>query len=256
MDAAFSQFTTIHPDSEAQILIPSVDEEQMREVDRIAVEDFGLGLLQMMENAGRNLAALAMESLPDSLSGRVLVAAGSGGNGGGGLCAARHLINRGVAVKIVLTRPEEDLQGAPAAQLAVLRQAGVQVTPLAEAESAISSADLVLDALIGYSLRGAPTGTSRMLIEMINAAGRPVISLDLPSGIEATSGKTPGKYIRAAKTLTLALPKPGLIHPDAGELYLADIGIPNQVYKQLGIHFEPFWGYEYSLRICRVGTVR
>ena len=233
--------------------VPHVEEAQMREVDRVAVEVFGLGILQMMENAGRNLSALVMSTREPGRSGPVVVAAGSGGNGGGGLCAARHLHNRGISVAVFITRAPQTLEGAAAAQWEILRKAGVEARPAEDLPAVLPDAALVLDALIGYSLRGAPAGVSADLIEQINASGKAVISLDLPSGLDATTGETPGVCIRADQTLTLALPKPGLTNLLAGELVLADIGIPPEVYRRIGIAVEPFWGSNWRLPIRRIG---
>jgi len=245
-------FKVRSPLSGEYLPVPNVDQAQMREVDRIAVEDFGLGILQMMENAGRNLAAVALQSLGADRSGRVIVAAGSGGNGGGGMCAARHLHNRGVPVSVLLTRPPEELGGAAAVQCRILQQAGVPVRRADQRPETLQGAVLILDALIGYSLRGAPSGISRALIEQVNASGCPAIALDLPSGLDASSGVTPGVCIRAEQTVTLALPKPGLTNPVAGALILADIGIPPSVYQQLGVDAGNFWGREWRLPLRRI----
>ena len=129
--------------------LPHVDEAQMREVDRIAVEDFGLGILQMMENAGRSLANLAARSLGELPGANVTVFPGSGGNGGGGLCAARHLHNHGAAISITLSRTEQELHGPAKEQLNILLQSGLEITPTSQADEAIARADLILDALIG-----------------------------------------------------------------------------------------------------------
>lgn len=233
--------------------VPHVDEAQMREVDRIAVQEFQLGILQMMENAGRNLALMALGYLnqhpTQTRTQKVLVVAGSGGNGGGGICAARHLYNRGIEVQLVLTKPPEELRGAARAQLAILQAAGVSPAIQSQAEDLIVEAHLVLDAILGYSLQGAPRGAAKKLIEVLNGAGKPVISLDLPSGLEATSGEPPGVCVRATLTMSLALPKTGLRNPLAGELFLADIGIPPEVYLPLGIQVEPFFGDQYVLAL-------
>jgi NAD(P)H-hydrate epimerase len=222
--------------------IPYVNETQMREVDRIAVEDFRLGILQMMENAGRNLALHAMEMLGNQSGKIITIAAGSGGNGGGGLCAARHLHNRGYRINLLLTRPFGDLQGAAKTQMDTLLNSGLTPIDIASAGQAIAEADLVIDALIGYSLKGAPRGVTKEIIELINQSGKRVLSLDIPSGIDATSGIAPGVFIAAHRTLTLGLPKPGLTNPVSGLLFLVDIGIPPEVYRPLGIEFEPFFG--------------
>ncbi|MBN2045411.1 MAG: NAD(P)H-hydrate epimerase [Anaerolineales bacterium] len=224
------------------IPLPHVDAVQMREADRIAVEDFRLGILQMMENAGRSLARMAASQLDNLTETRVAVFAGSGGNGGGGLCAARHLHNHGVKISILLTKSEDNLGHPPKVQLNILRRAGLQITPTSQVASAVAQADLILDAMIGYSLHGAPTGITAEWIKLINQSGKPVISLDIPSGLHATTGDTPGAFVQASQTLTLALPKPGLVNPLAGDLFLADIGIPPEVYLPLGITLLPFWG--------------
>jgi NAD(P)H-hydrate epimerase len=229
--------------------IPHVDEAQMREADRIAMEDFNLSILQMMENAGRNLALHVLEMLAGQPGNAITVAAGSGGNGGGGLCAARHLHNRGCQINLLLTKPPEQFRGAAKTQLDTLLKAGLSpLGPDAELQ-AVQEADLVIDALIGYSLQGAPRGTTRRLIELINLHAKRVLSLDLPSGINATTGEALGVFVKARRTLTLALPKPGLTNPASGRLFLADIGIPPQVYHPLGIKFEPFFGNRYWIEL-------
>jgi NAD(P)H-hydrate epimerase len=227
--------------------VPAVTADQMREVDRIAVEVFGLGLLQMMENAGRNLAGNAMEMIGAVAGRRVVILAGAGGNGGGGLACARHLHNRGLDVAIVLDREAATLSGAAAAQLAILAEAGLVPAGADDVPGLISGADLVVDALIGYSLRGAPHGRTAELIELCNTSARRVLSLDVPSGLDATSGMAPGLVVKPERTLTLALPKAGLAAIQ-GELYVADIGIPPEVYGRMGIHVTPFFDERYWLR--------
>jgi NAD(P)H-hydrate epimerase len=223
--------------------IPAVTEDQMREVDRIAMEDFGLGVIQMMENAGRSLALNVMDML-GSHAGEVTILAGSGGNGGGGICSARHLHNRGFKVHLILDRDPNELRGSTLSQFRILEKAGLGVAKPDDAEQFLKKADIVIDALIGYSLRGAPKGRTAELISLAYQNAARVLSLDLPSGMNATTGEAPGVVIRPERTLTLALPKTGLRHLD-GELYLADIGIPPEVYHSLDIRFEPFFGDRY-----------
>lgn len=242
--------------------VPAVTADQMREVDRIAVEDFGLGILQMMENAGRNLALSVLDMLgreevpPQAVSGHggpgrrpeVAVLAGSGGNGGGGLCCARHLHNRGFRVSVLLSKDPENLRGAAADQLRILRAADVRPVALVEADEVLRRSRIVVDALIGYSLRGAPRGRTAELIGRCNERGSRVLSLDLPSGLDATTGDAPGVTVQPDRTLTLALPKIGL-RDVQGELYLADIGIPPEVYGALGLSFLWPSGKRYSIRL-------
>jgi NAD(P)H-hydrate epimerase len=220
------------------MLVPAVTADGMREVDRIAMEEFGLGILQMMENAGRNLAQNAVDML-DGEAGPVTILAGGGGNGGGGLCCGRHLHNRGYEVHLVLDRDPSAVHGAASAQLRILEVAGLQVTGPDGVGAAMRCAQLVVDALIGYSLRGAPRGRAAELIAACNRHGQ-VLSLDVPSGLDATTGEAPGAVVQPERTLTLALPKTGLSRIP-GDLYLADIGIPPAVYERLGLSYQsPF----------------
>ena len=213
--------------------VPSVTAAEMKKIDDIAVEDFGIEILQMMENAGRNLGLSAASMLPSPRS-KILVLAGNGGNGGGGLCAARHLTNHGFDVSILIDRKTDLLNGPALRQLNTLSAAKVQVSAEGQAGELFAACDIVVDALIGYSLRGAPRGSAADLIRMANESGKPILSLDVPSGVDATAGAAPGVSIAPTRTLTLALPKTGL-ESVQGEIFLADIGIPNDVYRRAGI---------------------
>jgi len=236
--------------TEAGHQLPALTEDQIREVDRIAMEDFGLGVLQMMENAGRNLALHAIENVNDP-SAEIVILAGSGGNGGGGISCARHLRNRGYSVQLILTRDPSELGGSAGAQYRIVEKAGLQATPTDKAEENIQQAALVIDALIGYSLKGAPRGSTKDLIEAANEFSARTLALDIPSGFDSTSGDTPGVAIQPHRTLTLALPKLGLAQVP-GEIFVADIGIPPEVYEPLGIPLEPFFGGAYWARIAKV----
>jgi NAD(P)H-hydrate epimerase len=217
--------------------------QEMREVDRIMVEELHVDLLQMMENAGRSLAELAIRRFGGS---RVTVLAGPGGNGGGGLAAARHLHNRGVAVRVTPAHPAGETSPAAARQLDILRRIGIPVFQEPE------PADLVVDALLGYSLRGDPQGRVAELIEWANAQPAPILSLDTPSGLDVTSGMAATPCVRATATLTLGLPKTGLLHaPEVGELYLADISIPQVVYERLGVRVPVLFASGQIVRIAR-----
>ena len=216
--------------------IPALTTTQMREVDRAMMDDLGITLMQMMENAGRHLATLAREKLGGNVEGkRIVVLAGRGNNGGGGLVAARRLANWGADVCIVLAASPNEYHDVPALQLAILQRMGVTISR----SVTLPHADLILDALIGYGLRGAPQGIVADLIRQANARGVPIVALDTPSGLDTTTGEVFDPCIRADATLTLALPKIGLLADTAravvGELYVADIGVPPRVYAALGI---------------------
>jgi len=212
------------------ILVPAVTAETMREVDRIAIEEHTPNLFQMMENAGRSLALAAIDHLGAGWREvRIAVCAGSGGNGGGGICAARHLANHGGDVVLVLSEPAR-LSPVIDQQLHVYQKTSGRIDRAGSFEPG-----LILDAVVGYGLKGAPRGPARELIEWMGERATPVISLDVPSGLDSTTGETPGVVVDATTTVTLALPKTGLVSPIAGGLWLADLGIPNGVYAMAGI---------------------
>jgi NAD(P)H-hydrate epimerase len=216
------------------ILVPAVTAEQMREADRIAVVDFGLGVLQMMESVGRKLAENAVDMLGEPM-GAVAVLAGPGGNGGGGLCCARHLHNRGLQVSVILDREPEMLGPAASNQLHILQMAGVPlVSEVSQDRSVIQRSALVVDALLGYGLLGSPRGRTLELIDLCNEHTARILSLDVPSGLNASTGEAPGSVVHPDRTLTLALPKTGLKRVPE-DLYLADIGIPPEVPGVLGL---------------------
>ena len=234
------------------VVVPAVTTVQMREVDRVAVDDLGPNLYQMMENAGRSLAELAIELVEgetqnaialdskekgdDWTTTPIMVFAGTGGNGGGGICAARHLVNHGGDITLVLTDIGR-LREVPTEQLALFRAAGGRIAELGDIGP--TPAGLIVDAVLGYSLSGAPTGGAVELIRWMSAQHAPILSLDVPSGVDATTGVSPGVHVNATTTMTLALPKTGLDSDAVGELWLADIGIPRQTYERAGLNVPP-----------------
>jgi len=221
------------------LTVPAVTKEQMIEVDRIAVEETGPNLYQMMENAGRNLALNVIDLIKEKSPGKkVLIFCGTGGNGGGGICVARHLLNHGYEPIVILSNKEK-MEGVPSYQLEIFRKAGGQIIPIEKANSI--SPDIIVDAIIGYSLNSTPGGKVLEMINFINKDTIPTISLDIPTGVLATSGENPGEFVKPDKTITLALPKTGLSPEKCGEIILADIGIPKVVYEKIGINYSsPF----------------
>ncbi len=221
--------------------VPYLTTDQMIEVDRAMMEDYRIDLVRMMENAGRNLAHLARERFlgGDPRGRRVVVLAGTGGNGGGALVAARRLHNYGAVVSVFVTKPIDEFTPVPGQQLDLLRRMGVTIGSARDVEL-IGTLDLVLDGVIGYSLQGAPRGEAGTLIRWTNEQAAPVLSLDAPSGVDTTTGTVFDPAVRATATMTLALPKEGLRAPGVethvGELYLADISVPPELYARfLGI---------------------
>lgn len=226
--------------------LPWLTTDQMREVDRLMIEVYGIELIQMMENAGRALAHLARSHFLDGdpRGRRVIVLAGKGGNGGGALVAARRLHNYGARVEVLLASPPDALTPVPAHQQRILTQMNVPIHAAA-ARDILEPSDLILDGLIGYSLAGAPRGESAALIRWANQRPEPVLSLDAPSGVDTTTGTPFDPAIRAAATLTLALPKIGLrapaVRPHTGPLFLADISVPPALYARLSLPPTPIF---------------
>lgn len=215
----------------------------MRELDRVAIEEFGVDLLQMMENAGRSLADLVQNYLGPPRGKSVLVLCGKGNNGGGGLVCARHLAIRGIAVGVVITARPEDLREVPARQLAIIQETSIPVLIVRgggeQGADFLEPASLIVDALLGYSLAGDPRGVYASLITAANDSGKRVISLDVPSGLESETGTVRSPCVRARATMALALPKRGTFSAEArwkvGQPYLSDLGIPKEAYAVAGI---------------------
>ena len=220
--------------------LPKLTSAQMAEVDRLMIEEYGIELLQMMENAGRLCGRLARERfLAGSVrSKRVAVVAGPGGNGGGAMAAARYLHNWGAEVSVVHPGSLAKFKPATRKQHDILRRLHIKGYS-SENIDQIGAASLIIDGLIGYSLRGTPRLEEAALIAWMNGTRIPVLSLDIPSGVDATTGETPGIAVKAAATLTLALPKTGLYEPrgraHSGQLFLADIGVPPKLYSAIRV---------------------
>ena len=208
----------------------------MREVDRAMIEDFHIELIQMMENAGRNLAHVARNHFFNSnVSNKtVVVLAGTGGNGGGALVCARRLYNYGAKIHVVITKSDNAFTPIPAHQLDIIHRSNIPVSQ-ADQLNNLPTPDLIVDGVIGYSLNGAPRNTAGDMISWANETDAPVLSLDAPSGVDTTTGAVYDPAIQATATLTLALPKEGLradgVVNQVGELYLGDISVPPQLYS-------------------------
>lgn len=239
-------FETIHG-----IAVPAVTVSRMEQVRRLASGNGGLLDLQLVENAGRNLAITAMRMLGSHwMESRILVLAGSE-TGEGGICAARHLANRGASVSLCLSHPRR-LSSTATRQLKAFRATGATTVPARQLEG--DDFDLVIDALGGATEAPAATGAVRDLILWANDIGSPVLSLDAPAGINATTGDHPGAYIHASQTLTLGLPKTGLLPDLTGGLILSDVGIPMGTFAKLGISYTPPFGADFVVALRALPT--
>ena len=222
--------------------VPAIGAEEMRQVDDRLMDGLGYSLLQIMENAGSALAQLIAERLGSRVFQKaVLVFSGHGHNGGGGLVAARRLAGWGADVRVIM--PTGRSKPTTETQKRLAQAIGVVVddwTDRLAIEGDRAPADIVVDALVGYGLQNRLAGAHAEMAAAMNEIRRPIVSLDMPSGLSADGGgwQTGGPIVEAAATLTLALPKVGLLDPLAerftGDLYLADIGVPSSLYAQMG----------------------
>ncbi len=203
---------------------PLPDAAAMRATDRWAIEERQVPSLELMERAGAAVARAVEELSPD---GRVVVVCGKGNNGGDGLVAARVLRETGRAVTVASIAAPDDFSGDARENL--LRLPGEAPAPFGAGE-ALQGCEAIVDALLGTGFAGEPHGAAAAAIEAINAADVPVVSVDVPSGVDASTGVVAARAVRAALTVTFHAAKPGLwIHPGkahAGEVRVIDIGIP------------------------------
>lgn len=226
--------------------------EASRELDRLALSEFGIPTLVLMENAARNAADIALDGLEGIASPRVIIVAGPGNNGGDGLAMARHLQNAGLKVAIILAAQPK--QGSDAAlHLNVCNRTGLPIldaaalgpdASLAAAARSLGGCDLVIDAMIGTGLTRPLDGTMAALANAINAlaasgSGCDVLALDCPSGMDCETGEALGTVtVRASVTVTFAGLKPGFLTLAAqnllGEVIVADIGVPRALLERLG----------------------
>ncbi len=227
--------------------------EQVREVDRLAIEELGIPGAVLMENAGRGAAEHCLAELrsgaasPDEVPrGRVIVLCGSGNNGGDGYVVARHLHNAGVDVEVVSTVAPEALGGDAALNQRIAAAMGLAQRRLrgapdqGELRAAWSRADLLVDGLLGTGFRGGLRAPLDVVIEAANGAGPPIVALDVPSGLDADTGRpgeAGGAVIRAAATVTFVAPKVGFAVAGAeawtGRVVVASIGAPPELIRRV-----------------------
>jgi hydroxyethylthiazole kinase-like uncharacterized protein yjeF len=211
--------------------------EKMREADRRAQEEFGIPATILMENAGRAISQAAIEMLPDKREAKIIVVCGRGNNGGDGFVAARHLMNNGIDVSIFLMADTKELRGEARDNYhraeKIAKTMGKDIKALNEENLSSFKNELegvysIIDAIFGTGLAREVGDPEKRIIQMINDSGKPVLAVDVPSGLDAANGKVLGACIKATKTVTFARPKIGFIGNEkyTGETITADISIP------------------------------
>ncbi|MDE2058427.1 MAG: NAD(P)H-hydrate dehydratase [candidate division NC10 bacterium] len=216
-----------------------VTASQMRELDRRATEEYGIPSLLLMENAGLQAVLELERAFPRLTQCRVVIVCGKGNNGGDGFVAARHLFNRGIAVEVVLLAQPTEIKGDAGTNLEIIHKLGVPIHEVTTSQGLDASrwlverADVVVDAILGTGIMGPAKGLFGEAIELLNRSGRPIVALDIPSGLNSDEGIIYGPSTNAVLTVTFGLPKRGLIlYPAAscaGRSVTVDIGLPRQL---------------------------
>jgi NAD(P)H-hydrate epimerase len=218
------------------MMLRPLSRNEVRDVDRRAINELGMPGIVLMENAGRGAAELLVSL---GISGRVVVCAGRGNNGGDGFVIARHLENHGFDVRVLLFADSQNIEGDAATNFRILRAAG---TPVFEYQSAtkldtwaadIRSSAWIVDALLGTGMEGTVREPTSTVIHHINNSGVPVLAVDLPSGLDCDTGQPLGVCVRATHTATFVSRKLGFDTPGAdqltGEVHVVDIGVPQSL---------------------------
>jgi NAD(P)H-hydrate epimerase len=246
----------------------ALSREDLRRIDRYAIETLGVPGAVLMENAGRNAADAIERFLGGAASKKVAIVAGAGNNGGDGFVVARHLAMRGAIVTTFLLAPQDRVLGDAAVNLTILRnlrevskrnqprlEASADITvvtgrvpkrkiprlgappDLARLAETLRQFDLVVDAVGGTGISGPLRGELATAVRQINAAGRPVVAIDIPTGLDCDTGQAHDPTVRAALTVTFVAPKLGFDAPSApaytGKVIVADIGIPAEIVAEL-----------------------
>ncbi|MFC1653501.1 NAD(P)H-hydrate epimerase [Patescibacteria group bacterium] len=224
--------------------IPSISVDQMKTIDKITVENFGLSIEMMMEHASRAIFKLASEMLGALKNKKIIILCGKGNNGGDGIGSARFFKNAGANTIVIISSSPAELSIDSKKQHDIAHNMFIPIystntISTKEVQDLIQNSDLIIDALIGYNLRGNPKEPISSLIRRANESKIPILAVDIPSGLTGNKGKPSNPTIKATSTVTLGLPKKGLYKESAkkfvGELYLGDLSIPMQAYKEIGV---------------------
>jgi NAD(P)H-hydrate epimerase len=220
--------------------------DQVRDVDRRAIADYGLPGIVLMENAGRSAAELLIQA---GIAGPVAICAGKGNNGGDGYVMARHLDLRGIATNVLLFCEPADLTGDAAINYRVLEAARQALVVLgsspdaAEIDRRLAAADWIVDALLGTGTQGTIREPYLTAIAAINRAGKRVLAVDLPSGMDCDTGQPLGTCVRANHTATFVARKVGFDAPGAdqltGQVHVIDIGVPRRLLEDIRSRVTP-----------------
>ena len=232
--------------------IPYITKQQMTEVDRLMINKYKISVTQMMELAGFNTAVLTQRLLATAKTSsiknkNITIIAGKGNNGGDGICAARYLYNWGAKVTLFLVT--DDLKKEPLHHLQIAKKTNIDIIKsFPQLQSALKSSDIIIDALLGYNLKGDPRGRFARAIEYINESNKTVLSIDIPSG-QSAEGLCSEPCTQATYTICLSLPKLGSKKGNFGDTYVADMGVPPEVYKDMKLKVPILFDEDFIVRL-------
>lgn len=210
---------------------------QVREVDRLAIEEYGLPGIVLMENAARAVSDAAWALLDGQAGQSVLILCGGGNNGGDGFAAARHLHNRGIAVTIGITGDPSRYTGDAKVNYDVIRRMGITCHTATPPWIAQQRCDLIIDAIFGTGLTQPPRPPFDQIATAVNGWGGTVLAVDIPSGLDCDTGQPMGPCIRATRTVTFVAAKAGFAAAESveftGEVLIGDIGCPRELIERV-----------------------
>lgn len=220
---------------------PAVTVDQIQRLDRLAIDKHGIPSLVLMENAGRAVAEETRALLRRASRRRVLIVCGTGNNGGDGFVAARHLVNADADVSVYCVGRPKDLKPDAAINYKILRNCRCPIRFVRRNNSLlireIRRADIIVDALFGVGLNRDIGEPFRSLIEAIKHAGKKIVAVDIPSGLDGTTGRVHGVCVKATTTITFSLSKKGFYRGEGpkvvGKVVVADIGIPRLLFSRV-----------------------
>jgi len=210
---------------------------QVREVDRRAIDELHIPGIVLMENAACSASDAAREMLRGDCIGQILILCGGGNNGGDGLAVARHLHNCGASVQIALTIDPSHYKGDALLNWRIAE--AIKLPIVAATADLIEHTDalLIIDAIFGTGLTQAPRPPFDQIAAAVNHSGRPILAIDIPSGLDCDTGIPPGACIRATRTITFVAEKVGFAHPEAriytGDILVGDIGVPPELVEEI-----------------------
>ncbi len=219
---------------------------KVREIDRQAIEEYGIPSVVLMENAGRGCTDVLCQL---GIRGPVVICCGKGNNAGDGLVIARHLDLRGFQVHILFWSDPAELTGDAQLNYSIVRQAGLNIETSPDAASPqwladrLADADWIIDALLGTGARGEPRAPYDVVIDQLNGHSARKLAVDIPSGLDCDSGTAASHTFRADHTCTFVVAKAGLVADGAdvwaGQLHVLDIGAPRKLLAEFGIASQP-----------------